>query len=354
MKSYVSVLIATPIFSPLMKSIFGLLYVYSLTLNAAPIKILNWWDFLSEESVKDLKEHGHEINLSVYKSNDVAVSKLLRNKENFDIAIISNAIIPSLKQARIISKINLKSIYKRRNYHSFIKNNDAACLPYLWSTTIFAFHKNKNTKAIGSLEQLIQLKNKGYTIGIIDDKLEVWSRILGDMHGLSLQRSTYKTLSKSSFATHLKKYRLNAKEFQSNIGETLQGAKAAVYGWHGAVLSSLKKPVGQQIALSIPEKRPVIGYDMICMLNTNKSAAHKLKVKKFIERLSNKKNTTFNGMYSQYFSPYKKHNDYLIPPFKNLYKDLEKKLKFTKPLILNSPTTEEHKQINKWWSHVRY
>ena len=60
------------------------------------VKIFSWWEFVAPKVLKTLEHKGYEIEIVEYRSNEVALSKLLAKKEDFDVAIISNWVLKLL------------------------------------------------------------------------------------------------------------------------------------------------------------------------------------------------------------------------------------------------------------------
>ncbi len=51
-----------------------------------PIRLLNWWEYLSQEAVEFLEKEGHHLNVTTYKSNEVAISQLISGCVNIDLS----------------------------------------------------------------------------------------------------------------------------------------------------------------------------------------------------------------------------------------------------------------------------
>ncbi len=54
------------------------------------LKILTWWDYLSKDVIQNLEKQGYSVKITTYRTNEAAVSRLTKNQENFDLAIISS------------------------------------------------------------------------------------------------------------------------------------------------------------------------------------------------------------------------------------------------------------------------
>lgn len=320
-------------------------------LSKEQLNIISWWDYISNDSLQVMKE-GFNINLTVYKSNDVAVAMLIKNKKRFDVGIFSSSTIEALASAGIIEKNDyFRKERSSRSYLSFFLESRYACLPYLWSASLYAHNETERKLKINSIESLLALREKGFRIGVIDDKFEVWARLQ-----LDDESSCYgsKDINEMISCPPTKKklpLSIKPKDFASAIGDVIKKERSAVYGWHGALLSANKST---SISYSLPKGRQIISYDMLCIIKKEMSKQKKARLVNLISTITSQERMFFNVKHSQYFSPYKGDVGGLTPFFKEIFSDVSKRLLNKKPLILHEPNSQVHKMINKWWTNVRY
>jgi len=335
------------------------LLVPSYGVDEQVVRVLTWWDYISSNTIKDIQNHGYNLDVSIYKSNDVAVSMLSKSKSKFDVAILSNAVINNIGGSGFLESNRSLDIHGR-NYHKFLFDNDTkyACVPYLWAITVFmAKASTINGQEIRTLGDLLELKRKGIKVSVMDDKLEVFARMINDYNygcssGLSFSKF-YKCLKNSGEALNLSSH-LTSENFSSGVGDFFKDGGDAGYGSHGSVVSSIPKLPDSDIAKKKKKNRPVIGFDMVCMLKSNRSKEEKEKIKKFIELLTNERNTHYNVEATQYFSPYVDDTVGLRPLFAKLFNEVQEDLKHKKPILITPPDSKYHKIINDWWQGVRY
>jgi spermidine/putrescine-binding protein len=230
-------------------------------------------------------------------------------------------------------------------------------VPYLWGTTIFAIDGRESFGQIpNTLNELKKLKSKGVRIGVLDDPFEMSARILGDNIEKCAKKNFKKFFSNIGSCGEAyteSKLGFSPEDFVTTSDEFLQREKIAVYTWQGSVFMNLKN--APWLKFGLPLNHPVIGADYICVLkNSSFSREKKKMLLRIVERISNKKNTTFNVESSQYFSPYENHFSGLNPLVLKLYNDLRKKMSESNPIFLTTPSKSEHKEINSWWKKVRY
>jgi spermidine/putrescine-binding protein len=323
---------------------------------AKNIKLLNWWDYLDASIVEQEKSEGFNINLGVYKSNDVAVGKLISNKDQYDVAILSNQVIGALAASNIILPNNVED---KSKYYDFLVSNNNLCVPYMWSVTVFATNSNKIDEApkVESISDLLNLKKAGYSIGVIDDKLEVVARIFGDISkecNFSNKADLNKSVINRCWKILRKKQgkQLVGSMFVNSVYEILDKAPSAVYGWHGEIAPALASK--NRIRLELPKYLPVLGYDSVCIINKKRSSKELLEIKRFIKILTDQKSANIMAKKTQYFSPYKDSSEGLRPEFKKLLFETQIEINKMNYQVLSSPSEKEHIILNEFWKAVRY
>ncbi len=337
-----------------------IIFLFSSSLFATEtIRVLNWWDFLSQESISKLKSEGYNVELSVYKSNDVVVSKLISEQEKFDVVIISNTVLKSLFNSGIIKKNEFKEIVQNRKYQNFIKDqlikNDYSCLPYMWSTSLFAINSSSNSALkFNHFKNISRLRKLHYKIGIIDDKFEVLSRVIDESKSKCSNLDNFENILRCQQQNLNYKLDIHPSEFQTSIGDIVQHQNSAVYGWHGEIEGPHLNNSNNHIKLFLPKGRSNIGLDLVCFLNNKVTLKKKKSIKKFIKLLTSSLITNLNVKKTQYFSPYEDDTKYLRPIFKDIYSKLQKKTIKLKPVIISAPAPLAHDLVNKWWVNVRY
>jgi len=339
---------------------FGLSQVaFSVKVNNASkrtsVRVLNWWNYMDQRIVENLNTKGFDLDISIYHSNEVALSRLLSKRDDFDIAIVSNINLDLLLKEDIFDKKVLKAIVKKRPYNKMILSN-FECVPYMWGTTIYAYDARTNPNPPKTLKDLKAMEKKGFKVGVLDDAFEMSARILGDnFENCSVKNfdnffSNVTTCGKSFSDSELG---FTASDFLTSSDEFLKQEKVAVYTWQGGVFMNLKNSPWLKFSLS--SNYQVIGADYVCVLKKNSMQKDKAKkIQELVDILTNKKNTELNVETSQYFSPYRSHTNGLHPYVKTFYSELMEKLKYSKPIFLTTPNSDVHKKINEWWKKVRY
>lgn len=324
-------------------------------IKESKIKLFSWWDFVSPEALDQLKQKGFELELVEYRSNEVALAKLLNPVPNYDVVIVSNWVQNVLNQNKKLDRTTLNKIGKKRNYLHFIEKFDEqyVCLPYLWATTSYAVDKRGLDLARTNLFKLAALKNAGYKIGIIDDPME-----FGAMALLSNDSSCAKKLSRRNFfdgilecnfppAKEIVKY-LDPVDFRNSI-QTIVGEKTALYGWHGEIGGIIEK--FDFMDFIEPDHPSVVGLDSVCILHSESIKPH---VVDFVEYLTGKKLTKMNAGKMQYFSAYKDLEINYNKKIKKLFENTIRRFETEKPVTLYPPSLKTQKILNDWWQKIRY
>ncbi len=319
------------------------------------IRILNWWNFIAPEVELKLKNMGFEYEIIEYRSNEVALAKLLGETNEYDIAIVSNWALKILKAQNKIDLNSLGLTSKKRNYYDFIRDidPDSACLPYLWATTTYAADVRKLKNRSLNFFKLVELKRQGFKIGIIDDPIEFSAMAL-----LSYDPKCASHLKYNSFFDSLDDCALPPKDeikkqiVQSDFRNSIKffiGANTAIYGWVGEIGEVINDYEFFDFVQS--DHPPIVGLDSVCIL---KRKAINNKTIEFVKELTNPKMTILNAEKMQYFVPYKDLNVNYQKKVKKVNLATLKILENSKPITLNPPSNKIQEKINQWWQKIRY
>ena len=320
------------------------------------IRLLNWWEYLDVRVQEKLKANGFEIELTPYKSNEIAMSRLVLTNTKHDVVIISNVIINSALQANALDTGVLKP--DNKDIYSFIPKVPG-CVPYLWSTTVFVTDPRVKKASPKTFEELLALRQAGFEVAIVDDSFEVSARMMADNNLMfdRVNRVNASPFSRVQKALETPAFQnleaIRSVKVLTSVGEHLQKPNAAMYGWHGEVAGNLKK--APWLEFSLPKQFPIVGADYVCLA---RDRAHKdiseKDLRRFVSLLTDRESIGWNVQTSQYFSPFEGDQRNLQPKVQLLQKNLISLMKSSKPVWLSSPSPEDHKALNKWWRKARY
>lgn len=320
------------------------------------VSVYTWWDYIPSEVIEKLRSKGMKVNIIEYRSNEVALSKLLSGKSDYDIAIVSNWVLRVLEEAHKVDSKILEDLMHKRKYLDFATEFSGACVPYLWSTTTFAADAKNLKEGPMNINSLLALQSREYKIGIVDDPIEFAARVVADNRDKCADGDQKQDKEQNVFDLL---ERCPAKNLLETVGkidrglfrntlEPILGPKSAIYGWHGVVgglLASLPT-----FEFYLPKNNPVVGLDYVCVLKGRKEKS----LPAFVELLTDEESTNFNIARTQYFSPYVNDTGTYFPKVKKLKEDLLARLKTERPVILTPPKGSVHGKINKWWQKIRY
>lgn len=315
---------------------------YSFYSVAQTVKLYNWWNYISPEVLKDLKDNGIKLNLVTYTSNSQAISRIYNNRDSFDFVIISTSTLKALEAYDIFDKSTLKSIFKKRPYKLPISEEDY-CLPYLWGPTVFVYKGLEKTSTEITSSSISEFIKQNIRVHIIDDPAEFFSMFQADE-----TCDDYDCFVKEY--TKLSKF-LKPKNFKSEISQLNISDKYLFYGWLGAI-SELVAKKENQFKVKVPQ-RVVVGQDNLCLLKSS-ALSEKEKVK-FAELITNEKNSKFNESFSGYYSPYlhekeSRRKTYLEEIKKNVLNKINAK-EFIK---IPSSQDKVFRKLHDGWMKVRY
>lgn len=320
--------------------------------SSKTVTIYSWWDYIPSEVIDKIGKKGIKINIIEYRSNEVALSKLLSSKSEYDIVIVSNWVLRVLEEAQKVDLATSGILRSRRNYLEFSTKFASSCIPYLWSTTTFAADSKNLKISPRSIDDLLALHRKSYTIGIVDDPIEYSARIVSDSkEKCSASGASTNVLDRLEHCSAEKLLKLSDKSergFFRNTLEPILGPKSAVYGWHGEIGGQIDSLPTYEFYL--PEGKPVFGLDYVCIL---KGRSNKL-LPEVVELLTDEESTNINILKTQYFSPYVNDTGKYSPKVKKLKEELLERMKNESPIILTPLSRAVHAKINKWWQKVLY
>lgn len=334
-------------------------FVCGNTLAARPtgdglssINVYTWWDYVSPKVRAKLKREGVSFNLVEYRSNEVALSKLLAPHSNFDAVIVSSWVLRVLEGAKLVDPTIPKSINRDRKYHSFLMDFSNSCVPYLWAATVFAYKGKLIDSPPNSIDMMTKLKGKGVKISLVDDSMEFAGRVIADnLNKCGRQMKTSNILDMASNCTlqlPSGSQKIGAGDFRNSIKSFL-GPNTSVLGWNGEIGAELGKH--PDLEFVNPKDGAIIGADFLCVLNRKKK---KPGLTKFVKLLTDKQSTNIHVREFQYFSPY---TDLVVtyhPKVERLFREVLDQLKSGRPLFLYPPADEKHQLINQWWRTVRF
>lgn len=222
----------------------------------------------------------------------------------------------------------------------------------MWSTTTFSIESTNAKIKPNTIADLLELKNKGFKVGFIDDPIELAARAIldnKDSCNNPLHSNNPLTITpKCELELNKLNTKLDPRDFRNSL-ETFLDSNTAIYGWHGVVGAALNTHPNLNFVL--PKSDIVLGADYVCI---PKKKRYKPNLKKFVEFLTNRENTQLQASELQYFSPYNNHEVHQHPKIIQLKKDILERLKTSKPIFLLPPNEESHSRINKWWQSIRY
>jgi len=321
------------------------------------IRFLNWWNYIDPKVLKKLQANGFEVDSAVYKSNEAGLSRLVSKSSSFDIAVVSNEVLPLILSAGLVEAEapgqNLLG------FEEFAKPRGGFCLPYLWGSSVFAYDSRKVKEAPSSLRDLIALKKNRGSIAIDDDSFIVAARILGDgIAGCPTEDTVNNFFARINSCpqagSELKSFPLSKEDFRTNLdGFYAEENALASYGWHGVIAASLG--TYPWIQFKPAKKNPIIGVDYACILKQPGKPTASLKRRiEFLKKLTDPESTRWNVAYSQYFSPRISDTEGLKPKVKELRDEIMLSIKTSQAVVITPPDSVAHKVINSWWQALRY
>ncbi|MBK7963086.1 MAG: hypothetical protein IPK04_18965 [Bdellovibrionales bacterium] len=256
------------------------------------ISVYTWWEYVPSEVITKLKSKGFKVNIIEYRSNEVALSKLLSGNSDYDIAIVSNWVLRVLEDANKVEAKALESVLQKRKYLDFTTSFSKSCVPYMWSTTVFAADAKSLKEGPRSIKALLALQSRSYTVGIVDDPFEFAARVVSDNKEKcpngDKEENIFDLIDRCPAEKLLEAHGELDRGLFRNTLEPILGGNAAIYGWHGEVGGQIGSLPTFEFYL--PKGNPVVGLDYVCVLKGRKDAS----LPSFVELLTDEESTNFN------------------------------------------------------------
>lgn len=323
------------------------------------MKLLIWWESLDPRIAKKLRDAGYDLDVTYYKSNDIALSRLTTKSADYDVTVVSSLTLPKLLEFGKIESLERVQKTKVAQYEEFLRVRALPCVPWGWSPTIFGYDSRKKIAPPTSLEALAALKKAGHRIAILDDPFEVSARLILDSSGVCKKEVDPKDIFDtfplcSEKGPPLPTLALSPDDFRSSVEDVYKdGNVAASYGWHGEIAAKVAE--APWIRFAVAAENPVIGADFVCLpKKANESKASLAKRIDFVEKLTDRESTRWSMEMTQYFSAYKDDERGLQEPVRDLRRKVLGLIKKSKAVFLKLPNASEHKFVNEWWQKLRY
>ncbi len=302
------------------------------------VKILTWQEYISPEVRQEmLKDYGFLLEETTYLTNEMAISRLLSNKDGFEVAIISNLAYEVIFK----NQSYLRGIFSnvKRNYFPMFKSVKNDCLPFSWLVSGYMYDPNKVKLAPNTIDDLLQLLGNNIHIGFVDDPVEVAQRIMAD-RGQNID-----------VLFEYPPNRWKGAKFLVDIPNVFPKDSLAVFTWHGIAADYLLK--NRSLNFELPKKNILIGFDLVCIVSKDKAKISVLK--KFVEKLTSQKTLERNIQYGQYFSPYMNaRQKELDPKIRDIFDRSMHMIKNNDFTFTKNIDERSFDRFSKWWRSVRY
>jgi hypothetical protein len=129
--------------------------------------------------LQNSKQRASRVNIIEYRSNEVALSKLLSGKSEYDIAIVSNWVLRVLEDANKVEAKTLESLIHKRKYLDFTTQFLENPVFHICGRRQPLLPTRKILKrGLKSIKALLALQSRSYTVGIVDDPIEFAARVV--------------------------------------------------------------------------------------------------------------------------------------------------------------------------------
>ena len=238
-----------------------------------------WGNYLSKETQEKFqKETGITLNITNYSSNEELLAKVQSGASGFDVAVPSDYMVDILIKTKLLEPLqkqqipNAALIEDQWLNQSYDPGNTYS-LPYAWSTTGIAIHRELFKGPINSWKDVFQNKDLKGKLSLLDDVREVTAAAL-KMHGYSAN-STDKKQLESAQKTLIEAKSL-VKMFSSDTIDSLVNKEVAVAQTYSTDALQAQKRTGGKIEYVIPADGGTRAIDNLVIIKgaKNLSQAH--------------------------------------------------------------------------------
>lgn len=228
-----------------------------------------WANYLTEAQQQKFTETtGIKLNISNFSSNEELLAKIQSGASGIDVAVPSDYMVQIMSKLSLLEKIEMKSIPNSQELSPELlgKSYDPAnefSVPYAWSTTGIAIHKDLYKKELKSWKDFFSREDLKGKISLLDDVREVMAAALKSLD-YSINTTKADELKKATEV--VKKARQRIKMFRSETVDALVNKEVAVaQAYSTDALQAAAKADGK-IEFIIPEDGGAFAIDNLVIV----------------------------------------------------------------------------------------
>ncbi len=249
-----------------------------------------WANYLTDAQQKAFTEKtGIKLNISNFSSNEELLAKLQSGASGIDIAVPSDYMVEIMAKLSLLEPLKLEQIANAKEVSpEFLRQPyDPAnqySLPYAWSTTGIAFHRDLFKGSIKTWKELFTSKDVAGKLSLLDDAREVLGVALKSL-GFSLNTTDKKELADAKAV--VTRARKGIKMFRSETVDALVNKEVAVAQAYSTDALQASAKAGGKIEFLIPDDGGAWAIDNVVIPKGAKNSAEAHELINFLLSVEN-------------------------------------------------------------------
>ena len=279
----------------------------------APPRELNlyiWSEYLDPQIPADFAaKAGVKVHVSLYESSEEMLAKLQHagGQTQYDLAVVSNMLVPTLIQLRLIQALDPNRIPNRHNLDSLFLDpaydpGNRHSLAYQWGTVGLLYNKAKLPDLEPSWGALFEPAKQRGSFVLIDEMRDQLCAALCFL-GHSANSTDPEELRRAGQLVLRAKQSAKSKGFEGGVGgknKVVAGLAEMAVVWSGDALRAIEEDPKGELAYLVPREGSIVWADVMVIpaQAPNPGAAHQ-----FIDYLLDAQVGAQLSRYTRYASP---------------------------------------------------
>ncbi|MCE3009095.1 MAG: spermidine/putrescine ABC transporter substrate-binding protein [Proteobacteria bacterium] len=256
------------------------------------VNLAIWGNYISDHTAQRFtQESGIKLNISYYSSNEELLAKVQSGASGIDVAVPSEYMVEIMSQNGLLEPLNAQELGIASELNPQIQLSALAApyaLPYAWTTTGIAYHKDLFPEGIKDWANLFSNKALSGKISLMDDAREVIGAAL-KMHGHSINSVNPEELKKAEKT--LAEVKPRVKMFTSDPIDSLLNKEVAVAQIYSSDALQAQRKSNGSVVFVLPSEGGARAVDTLVIFKSAKNKENGLKLLKFL--LNRKTNIEF-------------------------------------------------------------
>lgn len=247
------------------------------------VNLAIWANYISPETeARFEKETGIKLNISNFSSNEELLAKIQSGASGIDVAVPSEYMVEIMAELSLLESLDRSQLSHAQEIDPSFNANakiQPYSVPYAWTTTGLAFHKDLLPQGIKDWKTLFTDPSLKGKVSLLDDVREVAAAAL-KYHGFSLNTTKPEELKKAEQT--LLNFKDSVKMFTSDPIEALVNKEVAIAQIYSSDALQAATRSGGKIEYVIPAEGAAKAADTLVVVKGAKNKDQALKLINFL------------------------------------------------------------------------